>query len=161
MVLGIIVLGPVLYPSISSAQIKAELVLKKLDAHYYYPHKKGLINISARLEWEQQDMTSEKKTVLKNPDFQFYGKFKDGISRKGFVISENRVILSDNEKTQYMRILNNYLDVFIPKTLHEKFFEYQGKTKFSGEGEMLLQFESSDPLDMVKYYELLVNTNKW
>ena len=158
---GIVILGPVFYSSISCAQTKTDEVINKLDDNYYYPQKKGLSNIAARLEWEQQDMTSEKKTVLKNPDFQFYGKFKDGISRKGFVISENRVILSDNEKTQYMRILNNYLDVFIPKTLHEKFFEYKGKTKFSDEGEMLLQFESNDPLDMVKYYELLVNTNKW
>ena len=160
-VIGIVILGPVFYSSISCAQIKTDEVIKKLDENYYYPQKKGLINIVARLEWEQQDMTSEKKTVLKKPDFQFNGKFKDGISRKDFMVSENRVILSDDEKTQYMRILNNYLDVFIPKTLHEKFFEYQGQTKFSGEGEMLLRFESSDPLDKAKYYELRVNTNKW
>ena len=161
MVLGITVLGPILSTPISTAQIKIEKVLNKLDAHYYYPHKKGLVNISAQLEWERQELTSEKKTVLKNPDFQFYGIFKDGTSRKGFIINENRVSLSDDEKARYMKTLNNFLDVFIPKTLQEKFSEYQGKGKFSGKGEMLLRFESVDSLDMGKHYELLVDSNKW
>ena len=110
---------------------------------------------------EQQELTSEKKTVLKNPDFQFYGIFKDGTSRKGFIINENRVSLSDDEKARYMKTLNNFLDVFIPKTLQEKFSEYQGKGKFSGKGEMLLRFESIGSLDMDKYYELLVDTDRW
>ena len=103
-VLGIIILGPVFYSSISCAQIKTDEVIKKLDENYYYPQKKGLINIVARLEWEQQDMTSEKKPVLKKPDFQFNGKFKDGISQKGFTIDENGAVLSDDEKIQYMKI---------------------------------------------------------
>ena len=136
-------------------------MLNKLDANYYYPHKKGLVNISAQLEWEQQDLTKGKKTIIKNQNFLFYGKFKDGISQKGFTINENGVILSDDEKIQYIKILNNYLDAFIPKTLREKFSEYQGTTKFSKNGKMLLQFESIDPLDMDKYYELHVDTNEW
>ena len=73
--LGIVILGPVCYFSISYAQIKTDEVINMLDAHYYYPQKKGLVNIDALLEWEQQDMTSEKKIFLKNPDFRFYGEF--------------------------------------------------------------------------------------
>ena len=106
-VLGIIIFGPVFYSSISYAQIKPDKVLNKLDANYYYPHKKGLVYISAQLEWEQQDLTKGKKTIIKNPNFLFYGKFKDGISQKGFTINENGVILSDDEKIQYIKILNN------------------------------------------------------
>ena len=76
-------------------------------------------------------------------------------------IDDEGVTLSDDEKAQYIRVLNNYLDAFIPKTLHEKFFEYQGKAKFSGKGKMLLRFERIDSLGIDKYYELLVDTDKW
>lgn len=160
-VLGIIIFGPVFYSSISYAQINIDEVTNKLDANYYYPQKKGLINIAARLEWEQQDMTSEKKIFLKNPDFRFYGEFKGKNSIKKVEIDDEGVTLSDDEKAQYIRVLNNYLDAFIPKTLHEKFFEYQGKAKFSGKGKMLLRFERIDSLGIDKYYELLVDTDKW
>ena len=66
-VFGIVILGPVFYSPKSCAQIKPDEVINKLDANYYYPHKKGLVNISAQLEWDQQDLTSEKKTILKKP----------------------------------------------------------------------------------------------
>ena len=62
-VLGIVILGPVYYFAISYAQIKPDKVLNKLDANYYYPQKKGLINITARLEWEQQDLALDKKAI--------------------------------------------------------------------------------------------------
>ncbi len=79
-------------------------------------------------------------SMVKNPNFLFYGKFEDGVSRKGFVINEGGVILSDDEKIKYTKILNNFLDAFIPKTLREKFSEYQGTTKFSENGKILLQY---------------------
>ncbi|SVC65349.1 uncharacterized protein METZ01_LOCUS318203 [marine metagenome] len=71
-VLGIVIFGPVYYFSISYAQIKTDEVINKLDANYYYPQKKGLFNIVALLEWEQQDLTTENKTIFKTPNFQFY-----------------------------------------------------------------------------------------
>ena len=77
------------------------------------------------------------------------------------MINENRVSLSDDEKNQYVRKLNNYLDVFLPKTLREKFYKHRGKAKVFGKEKMLLRFESVDSLDMGKHYELLVDSNKW
>ncbi len=37
--------------------------------------------------------------------------------------------LSDAEKTEYINVLNNYLDAFIPDTLSEKFSNYEGQIK--------------------------------
>jgi len=160
-VLGIVILEPIFCSSISWAQIITNEVINKLDANYYYPHKKGLLNISAQVKWEQQDVTTEKNTVFKKLDFRFYGEFKGGIFRKGFVINESGVILSDDEKKQYTKRLNSYLDAFIPMTLHEKFSKYQGRAKVAGKEKILLRFENLDSSDTVKHYELLVDTFKW
>ena len=143
-ILGIILLGPVFYSSISDAQIKTDEVINKLDANYYYPQRKGLINIAARLKWEQQVLTSEQKAFLEKPDFRFYAEFKGENSRKRVRVDNGRIALSDDEKAKYLMVLNNYLDAFIPKTLHEKFSKYQGQTKFFGKEKLLVRFESID-----------------
>ena len=49
------------YPPLSTAQSEIKNLLNKLDNNYYYPQKKGLTSISAKLTWEQQDTLSEKK----------------------------------------------------------------------------------------------------
>jgi len=60
-------------PPVSTAQSEIKNLLNKLDNNYYYPQIKGLTNISARLTWEQQDISVEKIFFLKNPDFRFNG----------------------------------------------------------------------------------------
>ena len=49
----------------------------------------------------------------------------------------------------------------IPKSLREKFSKYQGNTKLSEQGKILLRFRSIDSLNRDKYYELTVDTKKW
>ena len=58
-------------PSISSAQSEIKNLLNKLDSHYYYPQKKGLTSISAKLTWEQQDTSVEKIFFFKKTRFPF------------------------------------------------------------------------------------------
>ncbi len=158
---SVAILGSIIFPSISSAELQIDEVLSKLDAHYYYPQENGLIRISARVEWEQRDMSSSNETYLKNPGFRFNGEFKRGLSNKGFEIDEGTVILSDDEKIQYLRILNNYVDAFLPKTLHETLSNYSGKIISAEKRKILLQFESSDPLEAVKGYGLTVDPDNW
>jgi len=160
-VFGVAFFSTVLSPPVSSAQLKIEDILNKLDDNYYYPQKNGLAGISARLEWEQRDMSSSSETYLKNPGFRFNAEFNNGISSKGFSIDEGTVILSDDEKTQYLRILNNYADAFIPKTLLEQLSNYSGEVISAKKREVLLRFESSDSLETVKGYGLFVDPTNW
>ena len=159
--LGIITFSFILSPPFSSAKINIEWLLRKLDSSYYYPQKYGLINISAKYEWEQQDFNLGKINYIKNPDFIFNGEFKDGYSRKRIDINDGRVTLSDNEKTQYINTLNNYIDTFIPKTLHEKFSSYHGHIKHSNKKETLLKFQKNYPEKVDDYFELHVDMEKW
>jgi len=161
MIFEVVILGSILFPAISTAQTKVEVLLNELDKHYYYPQKNGLLKISARLEWEQQDIKLGKKTFLKNPDFLFYVEFKARNMTKSVKIDDNRVMLSDDEKLKYTSVLNNYLDVFMPKTLHEKFSEYRGKARIYDKNKILLKLETGDSLDKIQSYELLVDTDKW
>ena len=150
-----------LSPIISSGHTKIEKIIQTLDSHYYYPQKNGLINFSAQLKWEQLDMTLEKNIFLKKPRFKFYGEFRNRNSSKGFQINENRVTFSKDEKNQYKKILKSYLDMFMPKTLYEKFLEYKKEAKFIDHRKIILRFESSNSIDVVRSYELLVDRNKW
>ncbi|SVE57291.1 uncharacterized protein METZ01_LOCUS510145, partial [marine metagenome] len=64
--IGIITFSFILSPPFSSAKINIEWLLRKLDSSYYYPQKHGLINISAKYEWEQQDFNLGKRNYIKN-----------------------------------------------------------------------------------------------
>ena len=97
-------LGSVLLPSIPSAQLQIKTLLSKLDNNYYYPQKKGLTSISARLEWEQQDISSGKKFFIKKPGFRFEGKLNSEIFRKRFISNDNEISLSDNARIQHIKV---------------------------------------------------------
>ena len=109
------------YPSISSAESEIKNLLNKLDSHYYYPQKEGLTSLVADLLWEQQDTSSEQIKFLKKPNFQFKGKLKNHSYEKKIINSPRNSNLSGAEKTEHINVLNNYLDVFLPNTLYEKF----------------------------------------
>ena len=148
-------------PSISSAQSEIKNLLNKLDSHYYYPQKKGLTSISAKLTWEQQDTSAKKTFFIKRPDFRFKGELSDHIFEKKIVSSGRNPNVSDNEKTEYINILNNYLDAFIPKTLYEQFLNYEGQIKHRQKKEIILELTGKTSIENTKQYELFIDAEKW
>ena len=149
------------HPPISTAQSEIKNLLNKLDNNYYYPQIKGLTNISARLTWEQQDASAEKIFFFKKPDFLFKGKVSDHIFKKKIVSSGRNPNVSDNEKTEYINILNNYLDAFIPKTLYEQFLNYEGQIKRRQKKEIILELTGKTSIENTKQYELFIDAKKW
>ena len=148
-------------PPVSIAQSEIKNLLNKLDDHYYYPQKKGLTSISAKLTWEQQDTSAKKTFFLKKPDFRFKGALSDSIFEKKIVSSGRNPNVSDNEKTEYINILNNYLDAFIPKTLYEQFLNYEGQIKHRQKKEIILELTGKTSIENTKQYELFIDAEKW
>jgi len=148
-------------PSISSAQSEIKNLLNKLDSHYYFPQKKGLTSISAKLTWEQQDTSAKKTFFFKKPDFHFKGAVSDHIFKKQIVSSGRNPKVSDNEKTEYINILNNYLDAFIPKTLYEQFLNFEGQIKHQQKKSLVMHLREKTSTENTKKYELFVDTKKW
>ena len=149
------------HPPISTAQSEIKNLLNKLDSHYYYPQKKGLTSISAKLTWEQQDTSAKKTFFFKKPDFRFKGELSDHIFEKKIVSSGRNPNVSDNEKTEYINILNNYLDAFIPKTLYEQFLNYEGQIKHRQKKEIILELTGKTSIENTKQYELFIDAEKW
>ncbi len=148
-------------PPVSTAQLEIKNLLNKLDSHYYYPQKKGLTRISAKLTWEQQDTSAKKTFFFKKPDFRFKGELSDHIFEKKIVSSGRNPNVSDNEKTEYINILNNYLDAFIPKTLYEQFLNYEGQIKHRQKKEIILELTGKTSIENTKQYELFIDAEKW
>ena len=148
-------------PSISSAQSEIKNLLNKLDSHYYFPQKKGLTSISAKLTWEQQDTSAKKTFFIKRPDFRFKGELSDHIFEKKIVSSGRNPNVSDNEKTEYINILNNYLDAFIPKTLYEQFLNFEGQIKRRHKNKIILEVTGKTSVENTKQYELFIDGEKW
>jgi len=148
-------------PSISSAQSEIKNLLNKLDSHYYYPQKKGLTSISAKLTWEQQDTSAKKTFFIKRPDSRFKGELSDHIFKKKIVSSDRNPSVSDNEKTEYINILNNYLDAFIPKTLNENFSKHEGKIKRRHKNKIVLHLTDKASIENTKQYKLFIDGEKW
>jgi len=149
------------HPPISTAQSEIKNLLNKLDNNYYYPQIKGLTSISAKLTWEQQDTSAKKKSFFKKPDFRFKGELSDHIFEKKIVSSGKNPNVSDNEKTEYINILNNYLDAFIPKTLYEQFLNYEGQIKHRQKKEIILELTGKTSIENTKQYELFIDAEKW
>ena len=149
------------HPPISTAQSEIKNLLNKLDNNYYYPQIKGLTNISAQLTWEQQDTSVEKIFFFKKPDFRFKGELSDHIFVKKIVSSGRSPNISDSEKTEYINILNNYLDAFIPKTLYEQFLNYEGQIKRRQKKEIILELTGKTSIENTKQYELFIEEEKW
>jgi len=148
-------------PSISSAQSEIKNLLNKLDSHYYYPQKKGLTSISAKLTWEQQDTSVKNTFFFKKPDFRFKGTLSNHIFEKKIVSSGRNPNVSDNEKTEYINILNNYLDAFIPKTLYEQFLNFEGQIKRRNKKKIILELTGKTSIENTKQYELFIDGEKW
>ena len=148
-------------PSVSSAQSEIKNLLNKLDSHYYYPQKKGLTSISAEIAWEQQDTSVKNTFFFKKPDFRFKGALSDHIFEKKIVNSVRNQNVSDNEKTEYINILNNYLDAFIPKTLYEQFLNYEGQIKRRNKKKIILELTGKTSIENTKQYELFIDGEKW
>ena len=149
------------HPPISTAQSEIKSLLNKLDNNYYYPQIKGLTSISAKLTWEQQDTSAKKTFFFKKPDFRFKGALSDPIFEKKIVSSGKNPNVSDNEKTEYINILNNYLDAFIPKTLYEQFLNYEGQIKRRQKKEIILELTGKTSIENTKQYELFIDAEKW
>lgn len=148
-------------PPVSIAQSEIKNLLNKLDSHYYYPQIKGLTSISAKLTWEQQDTSSKKTSFFKKPDFRFKGELSDHLFEKKIVSSGKNPNVSDNEKTEYINILNNYVDAFIPKTLYEQFLNYEGQIKHRQKKEIILEVTDKTSIGNTKQYELFIDAEKW
>ena len=149
------------HPPLSTAQSEIKNLLNKLDSHYYYPQKKGLTSISAKLTWEQQDTSAKNTFFFKKPDFRFKGALSNHIFEKKIVSSGRNPNVSDNEKTEYINILNNYLDAFIPKTLYEQFLNYEGQIKHRQKKEIILELTGKTSIENTKQYELFIDAEKW
>jgi len=149
------------YPSISSAESEIKNLLNKLDSHYYYPQKEGLTSLVADLLWEQQDTSSEQIKFLKKPNFQFKGKLKNHSYEKKIINSARNSNLSGAEKTEHINVLNNYLDVFLPNTLYEKFSNYEGQIKYQPKKNLVLHLREKASTRNTNNYELFVDTKKW
>ncbi|HIA32257.1 MAG TPA: hypothetical protein EYN83_03250 [Nitrospinaceae bacterium] len=148
-------------PPVSTAQLEIKNLLNKLDSHYYYPQKKGLTRISGKLTWEQQDTSAKKTFFFKKPDFRFKGQLSDHTFEKKIVSSGRNPNVPDNEKTEYIKILNNYLDAFIPKTLYEQFLNYEGQIKRRQKKEIILELTGKTSTENTKQYELFIDVEKW
>jgi hypothetical protein len=150
-----------LFPSASLAQSKIEQLLNKLDDHYYYPQNKGLIRISSQLEWKQENIISEEKLITKKPDFIFEGKLNDKTFEKRVKPASSSKNTSSEKLTQYIEFLNNYLDMFLPKTLREKFVHHEGRIGSRIGEETKLLFKKKLPMKDFIEYELFIEKKKW
>ena len=148
-------------PPVSTAQSEVRSLLNKLDNNYYYPQIKGLTSISAKLTWEQQDTSAKKIFFFKKPDFRFKGQLSNHTFEKKIVSSGRNPNVPDNEKTEYIKILNNYLDAFIPKTLYEQFLNYEGQIKRRQKNEIILELTGKTSTENTKQYELFIDVEKW
>jgi len=157
----VIVYLAILFSSVSSAQSNVEKLLNKLDENYYYPQNKGLIKISSQLEWEQKNVKSKKVLTIKKPNFIFEGELIGEIFEKKIKPAINLKNKSDENITESIEFLNNYLDAFFPKTLREKFIHYKGTIGSRVGSEAVLILKKIGSIQDFNDYELFIDEKKW
>ena len=155
----IIFLPSVFTPSAFGLE-SARVILKELDAHYYYPHQQGLKKLSLRLEWEQLDVSSGSGRYLKNPPAQFFWERTPAGAKSSFQLEDASGDIPAERRTRLLYLLENYKEMVIPKTLGEKMAGYEGRVKGVNDQKRLLEFVSSIPDARILKYSLMVDLGK-
>ena len=102
-----------------------------------------------------------KKKFFKKPDFWFKGKFRNHIFEKKITSNAENLNVLGDKTTKNINVLKNYLDVFLPKTLEEKFLKYKGQVTHQGKKQLVIHLTDKAAIENTKKYELFIDTEKW
>ncbi len=152
-----LVFSLLVFPSPAFSLEKTKQILEDLDAQYYFPQNQGLKKLSVHMEWEQLDVTTDSGMYLKNPPIVFNWEKSQGISKSAFQLAGKSIDVSKERKTELLRMLENYKEVVIPKTLVEKMAGYKGQVKVASKQKRLLEFSAQNTSSDIRKYGLMVD----
>ncbi len=135
----------------------AEQILRKLDAHYYYPQLQGLQKLSVRMQWEQLDVVTDSGMYLKNPPVDFFWEKSLAGSKSVFKLADRSFEVSQERKGELLNTLENYKEIVIPETLGEKMTTYRGRIKVAKKQKRLVEFSSRNADAVIEKYGLMID----
>ena len=110
----------IFFPSTLLADSYSDRIISSLDKHYYYPQRAGLTRLVAHVEWLSMDVASETRSFFPNPGFHFVWEKDTEGSRRHFKVTGSPGLLSSEQTSHILHILENYKDHLVPRTLRKK-----------------------------------------
>ncbi len=132
-------------------------VVKKLDAHYYYPQRQGVKKLSVLIDWRQMDVASLDQRYLTNPQARFVWA-RGGAGKFSIVDVEK---LSQDSRIRTLEFFGNYEEVVVPKTLAEQLERYELNVADQSGGRILLNAVSMNAKEKIQSYRFLVDAKNW
>ncbi|MGV7220918.1 MAG: hypothetical protein ACQ9MH_05295 [Nitrospinales bacterium] len=146
-----------LVSSTTSYAQDANNTILQLDKKYFYPQHNGLKKLSVQIIPIQQDTVYDAERFFQLPGINFHWKKNPSGSERSFSIADvNEGTLVDRGQ-ETLQFVKNFSEMVIPKTLQERFTDYQGKRKKTLEGRIFLSFESLNPNQNILRYDLLID----
>jgi hypothetical protein len=136
----------------------ANQTILQLDKRYFYPQHHGLKKLKVQIKPVQQDTLYDEERFFQLPDINFQWKQNSSGSERLFSIADENEGVSSDRGQETLQFVKNFSEMVIPKTLQERFTEYQGKSK-KNEGRIFLSFESLNPNQNILRYDLLIDPN--
>lgn len=132
-------------------------VVRKLDAHYYYPQRQGIEKLSVSVDWSQMDVASLDQRYLKNPRVRFVWA-PGNVGQFNIVEPEK---LSKESRARTLEFFRNYEEIVVPKTLAEQLERYELNVADQSDKSILLNAVSMNAKEKIQSYRFLVDAKNW
>ena len=138
---------------------KPDLLLQKLDSHYYYPSLLGLKKLTATIKWLQKDLVVSPPKFISRPDVLFHWNVNS--DARVFQAASQSKGLSESQKEEVKKFFLNYREIILPRSLNQTLsgFKFNGTTEFHSQ--TIAEYESPRDQDENQKYILNIDSVNW
>ena len=146
--------------SLEGAERTSLPLLRKLDAHYYYPQRRGLKKLEMRVQWARLDRGGNPahQTYLNNPPAVF--TWNEDLPEGRFEMDPSDGPVSPVRELEIIRHLSNYREMFLPVPLEDKLGGYK-LASYRVRDEFIEAGLIAGPPSAILRYDLKIDPSKW
>ena len=136
-----------------------DLLLQKLDSHYYYPSQLGLKKLTTTIKWLQKDLVVSPPKFMSRPEVLFHWNIKS--DTRVFQAASQSKSLSEAKKEEIKIFFLNYREAILPRSLSQTLsgFKFNGTTEFRSQ--TIAEYQSPRDQDENQKYILNIDSVNW
>ncbi len=144
------------YPAFA---LSTDLLLQKLDSHYYYPSQLGLNKLTARIKWLQKDLAASSPKFISHPEVLF--SWDSQSDTRIFQVDPRLKRLTETEKEKIKNFYVNYREVILPRSLSQTLLGFKSNQAGKSFFKTTVEYQSPFKYDEIQTYSLDINSEHW
>jgi hypothetical protein len=136
-----------------------ELLLQKLDSHYYYPSQLGLKKLAVKIKWLQKDLKASQLSFISHPEVLFFWNAESGERR--FQVDPRLKELTEARREEIKSFFLNYKEAILPRRLSQTLSGFKSNQPNKAYFKTTVEYQSPFKSDEIQKYSLDINSEHW